>query len=236
MLYAIFIRSYYKDFGCLEYCLRSIDQYCRGFRDVVLVVPQSSTQRLIKKGLRRDHTVICRDYRDDYLGQQATKLLADTITDADYICHVDSDCIFHSPFQPLDLFKAGKLEFLMTPYDQFPLQARWQETTQKCLQRNVEYDFMRQQPFMFPRWIYSAFRDHITNLHGTNIESYITAQPPRGFSEYNALGAYAYYYHREQFIWREVSIEEPSEHFCRWYWSWGGIQPHVRREIEKILK
>ena len=35
----IVIRSYYKDFRWLEWCLRSIDRFCQGFRQVVLVVP-----------------------------------------------------------------------------------------------------------------------------------------------------------------------------------------------------
>jgi hypothetical protein len=63
----------------------------------------------------------------------------------------------------------------------------------------------------------------------------VLAQPPRGFSEFNALGAFAWVHHREAFAWREVPPEEPNEGYCRWYWSWSGITPEVESEVERLL-
>src|SRR2546430_1989099 len=106
----IFIRSYWKDFAWLELCLAAIAQYCHGFRSVIVVVPRSSQPWLRRFPALEDKVQVefCRDYRDDYLGQQATKLRADTFTDADFICHVDSDCIFCRPTAPADLIEEGK--------------------------------------------------------------------------------------------------------------------------------
>ena len=78
----LFIRSYWKDLEWLAFCLASIGKYCRGFRSVIVVLPQSSEPWLRRTGLldgagpSDTQIAFCRNYPDDYLGQQATKLLA----------------------------------------------------------------------------------------------------------------------------------------------------------------
>ena len=231
----ILIRSYYKDFGWLRYALRSIERYCRGFSRVIVVVPQSSRRKLDWMGLSGNVTITCRDYADDYLGQQITKLTADELTDADYICHIDSDCVFCQPTTPDDLFEQGKPRVLMAPYDRLDPHVPWKDITERFLCREVAYEFMRMPPYTFPRWIYGAFREHTRALHGRSAEHYILAQPPRGFSEFNALGAYAFYYHPQHFSWFDVSVGSPSAGHCRAFWSWGGIDDRIRQDIESLL-
>ena len=53
----IFIKTYHKDFIWLEYCIKSIKKFCKGFRDVVIVsdddgnlIPENIT-KIIKKKL-----------------------------------------------------------------------------------------------------------------------------------------------------------------------------------------
>src|SRR5947209_4154135 len=105
----LFIRSYWKDLEWLRFCLASIQRYCHGFRSVIVVVPRSTAPWLRRVSLPPHVRVeFCRDYPDDYLGQQVTKLLADNFSDADYICHVDSDCVFFRPTSPEDLIVDGK--------------------------------------------------------------------------------------------------------------------------------
>lgn len=235
MICDILIRSYYKDFKWLQYCLRSIDKYCRGFRHIILVVPQSSLERLYWLGITCNKIIACTNYSDDYLGQQVTKMYADTLTDADFICHVDSDCIFYRPLFPQDLFKKDKLSIALTHYTQLPDDIFWKTVAQKFLKQEVEYNFMRRQPHTFPRWIYQKVRDYASMWHQIDMESYILSQGHQAFSEFNILGAYAYYYHPNEFTWIEMSKNDPNEMFCRWYWSWGGIQPHIYDEIQRIL-
>jgi hypothetical protein len=233
----IFIRSYYKDLQWLGYCLRSIEKYTRGFRKTILVVPKSSAERLIRSGLDRCvQTHICEDFADDYLGQQVTKLHADQYSDADFICHVDSDCLFHRPVVPDEFFSEdGKLVIPMTSYRSFPQEIGWQRISERFMCREVEYDFMRRQPFIFPRWIYEEIRDHAILLHNESLYDYVRSQPPRGFAEYNALGAFAYYFHRDEFIWNERHLWAADESICRWFWSWGGISRDSQKEIDAIL-
>ncbi|HEY0484017.1 MAG TPA: DUF6492 family protein [Kofleriaceae bacterium] len=234
----IVIRSYYKDFEWLAYCLRSIERYGRGFRRVIVIVPRSSRAKLDWLGIRADTIVDCEDHRDDYLGQQVTKLTADRYTDAELLCHIDSDCLFRRTTTPDALVVAGRPRVLMAAYRALDPRLAWQAVTERLLGEPVEYEFMRTPPYVFPRWLYAALRGHVEALHRTSIERYILAQPPRGFSEWNALGAFAYRHHRSAFEFVDVGAG-PSplvdDGPLRVFWSWGGIDAAVRAEIEQIL-
>ena len=220
----IFIRTYYKDLQWLQYSLRSIEKYTAGFRKTILVVPRSSAERLRWAGLdRHAETHICEDFADDYLGQQITKLHADRYSDADLICHVDSDCLFRRRTAPKDFFSNGKIVVPMVSYRAFPQERGWQKLAEKFMCCQVEYDFMRRQPFLFPRWLYGAMRDHAQHLHNQSLYDYVISQPPGGFSEYNALGAFAYYFHCDEFVWSERTTWIPDESICRWFRSWGDL-------------
>ncbi len=229
----IVIRSYQRDLDWLECCLRSIERYCTGFRDVVVVVPDRCRawleRRSIPAGVR---TALCPDYRVDYLGQQVTKLHADLLTDADHICHVDSDCIFTRPTSPADLFEDGRPRVRMAAYDDLDPHLPWQETTERFLGRPMPYEFMRRPPYTFPRWLYPALRDHAVKAHRMDVSEYVLAQPLRGFSEFNALAGYAYWRHRDSFEWCTDPDPDPP---CRVYWSWGGLDLATSREIEALL-
>ena len=112
----------------------------------------------------------------------------------------------------------------------------WRKPTEEFLRWGVCDDFMQRPPFVFPRWIYPEVRAHALHIHGVDIETYILAQPPRCFSEYNVLGAFAWARHHERFEWRDTSVSPPGEPHCRWYWSWGGINDAIRSEIRSILE
>lgn len=232
----ILIRSYYKDFEWLGYALRSVRRYCGGFSKLVLVVPRASRAKLDWLGLADDVTITCPDSRDDYLGQQVTKLTADLYSGADVICHLDSDCVFQRATTPGDLFENGKPRVLMARYSDLDPYVPWKELTEKFLGREVEFEFMRTPPYTFPRWIYGAFREFAIARHGKPLEQYILEQPARGFSEFNALGAYAYYEHRDRFTWVDIGAGAPPVEHCRVFWSWGGIDERIRGEIERLLR
>lgn len=235
MICDIFIRSYHKDFEWLNYCLRSIRTYCRGFRRVILVVPGSSAPKLGNLRQFADQIFCCCEYRDDYLGQQVTKIYADEYTDAEYICHIDSDCMFWRRICPEELIPDSRPRLACTPYSELPGDMVWKRITEKFLAHRLEYNFMRRQPLVFPRWLYFELRNYAQRLHSLSIEEYVISQPPRGFSEFNALAAYAFLFHRNAFTWERMGAHDPNEHLCKWYWSWGGLTPSIRRELLAIL-
>jgi len=231
----IVIRSYYRDFGWLRYCLRSIERFCSGFNHVLLVVPKSSQERIHRTPFDGVELSFCPDYADDYLGQQVTKLYADTISDADYIVHIDSDCTFRVPVQPADLFCDGRPQLMITPNKFFHINPPWQGETERALGFQVEYDYMRRHPHIYPRWLYGELRAHIRSVHGRELADYVLAQPPQGFSEFNALGGLAHRRFPDEFSWAQWFSSDYDEQFCRMHWSWGGLTADIRAELEAIL-
>ena len=232
----LFIRSYYKDFRWLTFCLRSVAKYAHGFRKVILVVPESSASRLDRSSFEGDIDIqLCGNFEDDYLGQQVTKLYADLYTDADFICHIDADCLFWRDTRPDDLMQCGRAIISITPYSLFPKERAWQRLSEEFMTHPVQHDFMRRQPFLFPRWLYSECRIYAEAVHQQSLSAYVLSRFPGGFSEYNALGALAYHRFHDRFVWRERRVWAPDESVCRWFWSWGGISGATQREIDDIL-
>ncbi|WP_428265319.1 DUF6492 family protein [Haliangium sp.] len=235
----IFIRSYWKDLAWLEHCLAAIARFCRGFREVIVVVPRATRPWLARHpDLGRDLDLrleFCVDYRDDYLGQQATKLYADTRSDADFICHIDSDCIVSRQLTPEDLVPAGKPVVVTRPYAQLGRHWPWQRPTEQFLGWPVSHDFMQRPPFTFPRSLYAALRAHALAVHGVALDQYVTTRPARGFSEFNALGAYARARCPDDFVWIDDGVDDPGPPPCRWYWSWAGLDEATEAEISALL-
>jgi hypothetical protein len=234
---ALFIRSYWKDLDWLVLCLASVQRYCHDFDEVVVVVPRSTEAWLKRIDLPRvGRLELCPNYRDDYLGQQATKLAADTFTDATFICHVDSDCIFVRDTAPDDFIVDTRARIARRPIERLGRERPWQRPTEKFLGWAVRHDFMLHPPFTFPRWLYDSVRRHAVAAHGVDLETYLDAQPPRGFSEFNVLGAYAWRCAPDRFLWAHANEDQPPrDPHCRWYWSWGGLDRYTRLEIQQIL-
>jgi FkbM family methyltransferase len=230
----IFIRTYPGDYQWLNYCLRSINKFASGFRKTWIVSPSpwiSSTEVD-----EIDWRVMNDETEDGYLAQQITKLYADVITDyqSDYILHVDSDVIFTRPVTPQEFLHNGKVVWYYTPYNQ--IETPWQPITEKFLGQKVEYEFMRRLPIMVPRWLYPRLREACHHLHRQVISDYIKTQPTRAFSEFNALGAYAWTYHRNLIQWVDTTGDHTMpEPVARQFHSWSGLTPEVKQEIEKIL-
>jgi hypothetical protein len=231
----ILVRSCSRDFPWLHHCLAAIRRRCRGFRDVILVVPERSAPRLARWDLPADRVEVCRDFPDDYLGQQVTKLHADLLTDADLIAHLDSDCVVRRPLRPSDLCDpAGRPRIAITPLSSFGGRGPWQEATERFLGWPVAFDYMRRQPLIFPRWLYAELRRHAEAAHGVVLEDYVLARGPMDFSEFNALGALAHRRHPERFAWEIGPSASYDETYARAFWSWEGITPASERELRAL--
>jgi hypothetical protein len=233
---AIFIRSYWKDLPWLQFCLRSIELYCVGFSEVVVVLPRASRAWLDRNPLPSTVRVkYCPTYADDYLGQQVTKLFADTYVNAEFIVHVDADCIFTRPTRPIDLHPDGRPIVVTKRIAELGRTYPWRTPTEAFLGCEIILDFMQRPPFAYPRWLYPMIREHCLQRHGMPLDRYILSRPPRGFSEFNALGAYAWLHHRSRFDFREAGSPEAPVPYCDWHWSWGGLTPGIRAAIAERL-
>lgn len=245
MICDIFIKTYPTDYPWLKYCLRSIGKFASEFRKTVIVSPAPYHDSI---GLGFDwvwqerHEYGLGNPRfDGYLSQQVFKLYADTFTDdADYILHIDSDTIFTRPVTPETYFTDGKIDWMMTPHAM--IETPWQPITEKFLGMpapfSVSFEFMRRPPQMIPRWLYASLREFCVQKHGCTLSEYIMKQPYRAFSEYNALGAFAFYFHHDKFNWintAEVPENEWPPLTVLQKYSHGGLTPEIVAEFEQIL-
>lgn len=230
---ALFIRSYWKDLDWLGHCLAAVERYCSDFAETVVVLPERSGAW----ARRRQWPAFARfevapDYDDDYLGQQVSKLHADQWTDCGLICHLDSDCLFQRPTRPSDLLVDGRPRIVTRPNAPLGRHYPWRGCTEAFLGMPVELDFMCRPPFVFPRGLYAELRAYCDERHGVPLDRYVLSRPPRGFSEFNALGTYAWHRHRDAFAFVDIECAGPA--CCEWFWSWDGVDA-MRARIGEIL-
>jgi hypothetical protein len=224
----ILIRTYPGDFCWLWHCLSQIERHAKGFRRVHIVVPEGDAGPL--GHLTKEIIHECPRYQDDYLGQQVTKMLADTFTDADIILHMDSDVMLTRDTSPEDLMEDGQVVLYHEPYEKTG--SPWQSVVAEILGWIPEHEFMRRHPFMYPRWLYGEVRRLIEQIHGMPFDRYVISRPHRSFSEFNVLGAVAWKYFHGRFVWR---LPENGQVHARQFWSWGGIDA-ARAELEELAK
>lgn len=233
---SIFVKTWAQDYPWLSYCLQSIAKFSQEFEIVIIV---SSEAGIPNPDPTSFQEIILPEPAgsDGYLWQQIRKLHADLYTDSDFICTLDSDTIFTRAVTPQNYFTDGKIDWMMTPYSM--VETPWKPITEKFLGRPVEFEFMRRAPVVLPRWIYEALRNFCVQQHGRTLEQYIIEQPHRAFSEYNAIGAFAYYFHHDKFNWINTGEVPESE------WptltvlqkkSWDGLTPQIVAEFEEVLK
>lgn len=231
--HSIFIKSYRKDFPWLIYCLRSLAKFASGFKDIVLVVPEEDRKEIDGWGLTREKVFSTPEYGRGYLYQQQIKMNADRYTDADVLVFVDSDCLMSKPFTPESLYTNGKITMLITPYTAMPADFPWQKPTEKALGFPCPFETMRRHPFVYPSKVLKACREHIENLHQTDIEDYIMSQ--EHFSEFNSVGSYCYEKAHDQFHWIDTTKEELPPLLLTQYWSHDPNFETLKKEMEAIL-
>ncbi len=243
MITDIFIRSYASDLPWVPYALRSLQKFVTGIRDIIISVPEEDLRGFKDLHLVKEILVPSRvpgSVMSGYLGQQCDKLRAHLYTDADTILFWDSDVLAVRRFSPDDLLINGKPRWLITPYakliksDGSP-DVPWQPITEKAIGRPVEFEAMRCHPLMVPRTALIEFGIFMEQLHGMTLEQYIADQPNREFSEWNCIGMWAYYYAPEFFSFWNTEVRGVPAPLVRQWWSWGGITPEIRSDIEKII-
>lgn len=227
----IFIKSYPKDYEWLSYCLRSIQRFANGFRNVIVVTsgdpPPTGTAEIV-------HYI--KESGDGYMTQQLVKLHADYFTDADFVVFMDSDTIFTRPVTPQDLIVDWKPITYFTPYASLEEKDRvWHLATSLALLEVVENEFMRRHPFVIPRGLLSELRSCFWKTHGKSVEAYVRDLGNRNFSEFNAIGAYCFKYHHDKFHWINTD-ERLDPAFVHQSWSWSELTPEIRADLERALQ
>lgn len=247
----ILIVTYWKDRPWLEYCLKALKKFCTGFTGITIAIPRKDFAAFAS--LKHDYGVTLQIY-DEVRGrgmiQHMQKMAeADLLVPegTDFVCHLDADCIYHTPTTPADYFTDGKPDYLIRSWESLrdPQSkvvsdcAQWFEPTEKQLGFAPEQYTMCRHPSIFPVGFYKPYRDWIAWVHGVSFEQYMLAGKndfPQTRMDWTAMGAFAYANHREQFHWIDIGAQGavvPKDR-QRTFWSHGGTEV-VKPELEAIV-
>ena len=209
MIIDIFIRTYPKDFTLLFYSIKSIKKYVKGYRNIIICVREKNYIELIKtidtQGLKvvKEHNF---DDNIDYIGQQITKLQVDIWSDADYICYVDSDCIFNDYCDLEEYYFTPEKNVILLKDEWCNVgDAKIWKFCLEYLNLKTEYEFMRRLPQIYPSNILYKIRELIVNKTGKDfINSCIELHKKFKFSEFNIMGSYLYKFEPEKICFMDT--------------------------------
>jgi hypothetical protein len=198
----------------------------------VVISPRTGSpavKRCLPGGVRHETWA---DHRNDYLGQQITKLHADAFADADFICHVDSEVIMCRSMTPSALMEEGRPRVVYRRVEEMGRHVPGRAEAAEFLGQRVDYDFMQVPPFTYPVGCTRRFGP--------------TASPPprrrealhRQFVVAALLRVQrarrlCILRHRKGFVWSGLESVGPRR--CRWFWSRGGINAALRRELDALI-
>jgi len=232
----IFIRTYVGDAQWLPYCLKSIHKFCKNFSNIIIVTPESSKIVIepIASEFGTEFYICDKLNTDDYVGQQGTKMLADTWCKSDAICFVDSDVIFIRDTAPnLIISESGCINLVKTAYN--TIECPWQSITENAVGFPVEFEYMRRMPLTYNRDLLEFTRTHIEKNCGRTFTQFINEVSGRELSEFNILGAIAEKFMPEKFNFIDSSKDPLPELYAKQFWSWGRVTPDIKQQIEEIL-
>jgi len=233
---SIFIRTYHADIKWLNYCLKSIHKNLKGWDEIVICIPTG--QEHLLNHLTAEKVVVCKTYKEDYVGQQISKLEAHKHCKGDYILFVDSDVVFYPDADARDYFQDNKPVILYDKYDNVGEAICWKPIVEKLFKENVAFEFMRRAPQLFHKSTLENFA-----LNFPDIENYAMRQPHRQFSEFNIIGFFAWKHEQENYVFIEGKFTTGShdnqaeglpENKSKQYWSWGQITEEIQKELDQI--
>lgn len=250
----ILIVTYRKDFHYLEWCLKSIGQFAKGFSDVTIVVPAFDVAPLLQLLIPfQDMACPVRITSGDewpekgMLWHMHQIMTADDICpEADFIVHIDSDCIFTGPVTPETYIKNGKPILRYEPFEKILKRhpgIAWREVTQRGLPFFIRNETMRCHPEVYHRGLYAETRRLVEKRTGKSCEDYIRSGQnafPQEFCEFNTLGNVAMQYFRPLYecIEQTGDTVEPDNHLTQ-FWSHGPLdQPQqiwIRGVEQKVV-
>lgn len=233
---SIFIRTYHADIKWLNYCLKSIHKNLTGWDEVVICIPAG--QEHLLNHLTAERVVVCKNYADDYIGQQISKLEAHNHCKGEYILFVDSDVVFYTGADVRDYFHDNKPVILYDKYENVGEAICWKPIVEKLFKEDVPFEFMRRAPQLFHKSTLENFAAAFPE-----IEKYAIAQPYRQFSEFNILGFFAWKQEQGNYKFIEAkfttgshenNVDSLPENKSKQYWSWSGLTDSERKELDII--
>lgn len=226
---SIFIKSYRKDFRFLKYALLSIKKNVTGYKKVVIILPEHD-----KIGFELpDNTEVInvKEHGNGYLFQQVCKMNAHKYCNSKYIMFSDSDVIFDHKINLQELVIDDKPEILFTDYTKVGDAICWKSPTEYMLNRTVDFEFMRRNTLIYHASTLEKIEKNYPNLTNTILKS-------THFSEFNFIGAWAYYHDKENYNFVNTDRWNYVPPHGTQLWSWADKNGDVlnREEYQRSLE
>ena len=218
----IFYKTYKQDFEWIKYSLKSLKKHVKGYNKIIIIVPKEDEYLFNTTPFDLPENVFVKgvsEYGTGYLYQQWCKISAHTYSDADYIMFADSDCIFDHDIDLNDFIKEGNPEILYTDYLKVGDAICWKQVTEDFIKEPQQFEFMRRNCLIYHRRTLENVCNYEKNLE------YIIMNSER-FSEFNAIGAYAFKYEKEKYNFVNTDNWQYTQPKAKQY--------HSYTEIEKM--
>jgi hypothetical protein len=261
----ILIVTFQRDFEYLKHCLRSIGKFATGFSTLQVLVPnrdlpglKDTLNALPENGNRpfRDFSILGGDeWPDKGMTWHMAQIMHsdEWCPTADFVIHVDSDCIFTAPVTPATFIKNGKP---ILQYERFesigqrhPGVVEWQKVTQNCLPFDIHFETMRQHGETYSRATYAEARKLMQQKTGQSVDDYIRSGRnafPQEFCEFVTLGNVAIHCFPDKYHLVDNALKEnpdKGDFPIGQFWSHGAIDlpqdiwwEGVQRKIVPITK
>ena len=234
----ILIRTYFRDFRWLTLSLLSIARFVDGCRRVIIVMPESSFERLRGDEIPpsvQNTLVRCPDYSDDYLGQQVSKLHSDEFTDASLVVHVDSDSIFRTACSlPVLLTKDGRPIVRILWRSRRGPEDGWRRCIADFHGEPLPFDVLAPAPYIYARELYCSLRSNCLSRHGVALDEWCFSRRFDSLSEFGLLAAQAWFHHRDEYCW--TAADDETGWPCQPFWSRSPVAAKQRAAVARQLE
>ena len=146
--------------------------------------------------------------KNEYMNDQLRIIMSDN-HEGDYIAQIGIDSVFTDTTSLSSFIEDGKVMMPYTSYEALYASKmpegmkagvkKNQEMTSAVMNEEVEYEFARRMPIVYPREIFAEARKFIEDIHKVTIEEYMSELDM--FNAYNFLGAFCYKYANDLFMW-----------------------------------
>lgn len=218
----IHICSYVKHFNYLFKCLKSILKFSEGFNRVNLLIPSRDSEIFyntvpndIKVKIGNFIKIIeFEEWENKGMLHHEYKVLTADIDcpDADYILHLDSDCILLDNLHINNFFENDKPIMYYESYENLskrePNIINWQIAVEKALGWKPENEFMRSRFLTYKKDLYSYTRELMEQNVKIPLDEYVKSQRneyPQTFAEYPTLGEIAWKFFKNDYYWIDSS-------------------------------
>jgi hypothetical protein len=183
-----------RDVEFLKYCLRGIRDHASGFTAVKVVVPEH--ERPAFTWIKQKDAQVIYFHETPGKGMMAheiEKCMADVhCPAADFILHLDADCIPFRRFTPADYVSNWRALMVREHYSRITNSNRhiWKNVVKEAIGVEPVYDCMVRHPQVHPRAVYQATRNAVEKWTRQPFAHYVLLcrnEFPQGFAEFPTI-------------------------------------------------